>query len=131
MTNTTSNAFTQGIRIIVKSQYLPEHSSPLARQYAFAYTVEIRNDGAQTAQLRTRHWVITDGDGKIQEVRGDGVVGAQPTLRPGDHFEYTSGCVLPTPHGTMHGSYRMFRESGESFDAEIAPFLLVTPNSLN
>src|SRR5262249_8347216 len=126
-----STATTRGIRVSVKSQYLPERSSPSAKQYVFAYTVRIANEGAATARLKSRHWVITDGNGKVQEVRGDGVVGAQPTLRPGEHFEYTSGCVLPTPRGTMEGSYQMVSDDGERFDAKIAPFALALPYSIN
>jgi ApaG protein len=122
---------TRGIRISVQSQYMPERSSPASGQYAFAYTVKIANEGAETAQLRTRHWIITDGDGKVQEVRGEGVVGAQPVLRPGQHFEYTSWCMLATPHGSMHGTYQMVRPGGEQFDAQIAPFPLSLPYSLN
>jgi ApaG protein len=97
----------------------------------FAYTVQIANEGTEPAQLRTRHWIITDGDGKVEEVRGPGVVGKQPLLRPGDRFEYTSGCVLETPKGEMRGSYRMARPDGREFDAAIAPFLLVLPYTLN
>ena len=126
-----SEAVTKGIRVTVKSQFLPERSSPRARQYVFAYTVKIGNEGAEPAQLMTRHWIITDGNGNIQEVRGDGVVGQQPALAPGESFEYTSGCVLETPHGTMSGSYQMVRPSGEHFDAQISPFLLSQPHSLN
>ena len=126
-----STAVTQGIRVDVKSQYLSERSSPMSRQYVFAYTIRISNEGTETAQLRSRHWVITDGDGKVQEVRGDGVVGAQPSLRPGQHFEYTSGCVLATARGTMHGTYQMVRENGDEFDAVVAPFALAMPHSIN
>jgi ApaG protein len=126
-----SNAVTQGIRVTVNSFYLAERSSPTNAQYAFAYTVRIANEGENTAQLRSRHWIITDGDGKIQEVRGDGVVGAQPVLKPGQHFEYTSWCMLPTPHGSMHGSYQMVTGEGVEFDANIAPFPLALPYSLN
>ena len=96
-----------------------------------AYTVRIANEGGETAQLRTRHWIITDGDGKVQEVRGEGVVGAQPVLKPGQHFEYTSWCMLPTPHGSMHGTYQMVTDGGDEFDAAIAPFPLALPYSLN
>lgn len=115
----------------VRSQFLPERSSPRARQFVFAYSVRIGNEGAEPAQLVTRHWIITDGNGNVQEVRGDGVVGQKPALAPGESFEYTSGCVLETPHGTMSGSYQMVRPSGEQFDAQISPFLLTQPNSLN
>jgi len=126
-----SNATTEGIRVTVRSFYVPEQSAPRAKRYVFAYTVRIANEGELTAQLRTRHWIITDADGNVDEVRGDGVVGAQPTLRPGQHFEYTSGCVLRTPRGTMHGTYRMHREDGHAFDATIAPFDLTLPMTLN
>ena len=126
-----STATTQGIRVTVKTQYLAERSSPASGQYAFAYTVRILNEGSDSAQLRSRHWIITDGDGKVQEVRGDGVVGAQPQLRPGQHFEYTSWCMLPTPHGSMEGTYQMVRDDGGEFDARIAPFPLALPYSLN
>lgn len=97
----------------------------------FAYTVRIANEGTETAQLKTRHWIIADGGGKVEEVRGPGVVGQQPVLRPGEHFEYTSGCVLETPRGTMRGTYQMHTSAGKSFDAEIAQFSLAMPHSLN
>ncbi len=126
-----SEAVTKGVRVTVTSQYLPDRSSPRTRQYVFAYTVHIGNEGQLAAQLRTRHWIITDGKGNVQEVRGEGVVGKQPLLAPGQSFEYTSGCVLETPHGTMHGSYQMVRPDGEQFDAVIAPFLLAVPASVN
>jgi ApaG protein len=124
-------AITRGIRVSVKSFYLAERSSPASQQYAFAYTVRIANEGPETAQLKSRHWIITDGDGKVQEVRGEGVVGAQPRLSPGQHFEYTSWCMLATPHGSMHGTYQMVTDEGEQFDAAIAPFPLALPYSLN
>lgn len=126
-----SVAITEGIRVIVESTYVAEQSSPRTHRYVFAYTVKIANEGTEPAELRTRHWVITDGEGKIEEVRGPGVVGQQPHLRPGDHFEYTSGCVLKTPRGEMHGSYQMHRPDGRQFDAVIAPFALALPHSLN
>jgi ApaG protein len=126
-----STAVTQGIRVDVKTQYLSERSSPMSRQYVFAYTIRITNEGTTTAQLRSRHWIITDADGKVQEVRGDGVIGAQPTLRPGQHFEYTSGCVLATARGAMRGTYQMVREDGTKFDATVAEFPLAMPHSIN
>ena len=126
-----SNAITQGIRVMVSSSYLPERSTPTLREYVFSYTVKITNEGSETAQLRSRHWVITDGEGNVQEVKGDGVVGAQPVLRPGQSFEYSSGCALRTPRGTMHGTYQMVREDGRRFDATIAAFALSLPHSLN
>jgi ApaG protein len=122
-----STALTEGIRVTVRSQYLPDQSSPNDDRFVFAYTVKIINEGAGTAQLRTRHWIITDGRGVVEEVRGDGVVGEQPRLTPGETFQYTSGCVLQTPVGTMHGSYRFFRDDGSSFDAAIAAFSLASP----
>lgn len=122
-------AITEGIRVRVQSHYLAEQSSPPDR-YVFAYTITISNEGAQTAQLRTRHWIITDGRGAIEQVRGDGVVGEQPRLQPGQSFQYTSGCVLTTPVGTMHGTYRMWRDDGSYFDAQIAPFSLASPDSV-
>ena len=127
----TSSALTEGIRVSVRSQYVADQSQPLMKRYVFAYTVRIANEGAEPAQLRTRHWIITDGAGKVEEVKGPGVVGQTPLLRPGEHFEYTSGCVLQTSRGQMHGTYQMHRPDGRIFDATIAPFLLVLPHSLN
>jgi len=126
-----SNTITNGIRVTVSSTYVPGQSAPKSRRYVFAYTVRITNEGAETAQLRSRHWIITDGNGKVEQVRGPGVVGEQPTLRPGEHFEYTSGCVLETPRGQMHGTYQMVRENGSEFDATIAAFALALPFTLN
>lgn len=126
----TSNAVTEGIRVRVQSQYLPDQSSPRDDRYVFAYTITIANEGLRTAQLRTRHWIITDGRGVIEEVRGDGVVGEQPRLAPGQSFQYTSGCVLTTAVGTMQGTYRMWRDDGTYFDAVIAPFSLASPDSV-
>ncbi len=125
----TSTAFTDGIRVRVQSHYLADQSSPRDDRYVFAYTITISNEGVRTAQLRTRHWIITDGRGTVEEVRGDGVVGEQPRLAPGQTFQYTSGCVLPTPIGTMHGTYRMWRDDGSYFDAQIAAFSLASPTS--
>src|ERR1700690_271861 len=113
-----SLAVTEGIRVRVQSLYLPDQSSPRDDRYVFAYTITISNESARTAQLRTRHWVITDGRGVIEGGRGDGVVGEPPGLQPGQTFQYTSGCVLTTPIGTMHGTYRMWRDDGTFFDAE-------------
>ena len=113
----------------MNSRFLPDQSG--RGRWAFAYSVRIENAGELTAQLRSRHWVITDGNGKREEVRGDGVVGHQPVLKPGEKFEYTSGAVLQTPHGSMQGTYRMVLESGEAFEAEIAPFALTKPGALN
>lgn len=126
-----STAITNGIRITVSTVYVPSQSAPTQHRYVFAYTIRIANEGAQTAQLKSRHWIITHGTGKIEEVRGPGVVGQQPVLKPGEHFEYTSGCVLETPRGTMRGTYQMVATDGASFDAEIATFQLAMPHSLN
>jgi ApaG protein len=126
-----STAVTHGIRIVVISRYLPERSLPAAKRYVFSYTVRIINEGAQVAQLRSRHWLITDSTGKVEEVRGPGVIGEQPLLDPGDQFEYTSNAMLTTPRGEMRGSYEMVCPNGRTFDAAIAPFLLAPPHSLN
>lgn len=126
-----STAITNGIRVNVTSTYVPSQSAPSAKRYVFAYTVRITNEGSAVTQLRSRHWVITDGRGKVEEVRGPGVIGKQPILRPGEHFEYTSGCVLETPRGTMRGSYQMYPQGTAPFDAEIAEFTLSMPHSLN
>ena len=120
-------ALTDGIRVRVQSMYLPDQSSPRDDRYVFAYTITISNEGARTAQLKTRHWIITDARGEIEEVRGDGVVGEQPKLAPGQSFQYTSGCVLQTAIGTMQGTYRFWRDDGSFFDATIAPFSLASP----
>lgn len=126
----TSTALTDGIRVRVQSHYLADQSSPRDDRYVFAYTITISNEGGVTAQLRTRHWVITDGRGGVEEVRGDGVVGEQPRLAPGQTFQYTSGCVLTTPIGTMQGTYQMWRDDGSHFDAQIAAFSLASPASM-
>ncbi len=126
-----SMATSEGIKVNVRAVYVPEQSSPRVRRYVFAYTVQIANEGEVPAQLKSRHWVITDGDGRVEEVRGPGVVGQQPFLNPGDQFEYTSGCVLTTPRGEMHGSYQLQRPDGTSFEASIAVFSLTLPYSLN
>jgi ApaG protein len=126
-----SNAITNGIRVTVSSNYVPAQSAPKSHRYVFAYTVRIANEGTEAAQLKSRHWIITDGNGKVEQVRGPGVVGEQPMLRPGEHFEYTSGCVLETPRGSMEGTYQMVRSDGSEFDAAIAPFALMLPYTLN
>jgi len=122
---------TNKINIKVAPAYLKEQSDPVNNHYVFSYTVTIRNDGDQPARLLTRHWIITDGDGQVQEVRGDGVIGEQPHLQPGEGFQYTSGTFMNTPVGTMHGSYQMISDDGESFDAEIPSFTLSVPNILH
>jgi ApaG protein len=115
----------------VRPQYLVEHSDPDAEKYVFAYTVTIRNTGEHTAQLISRHWIITDGNNAVEEVRGAGVVGEQPVLKPGEAFEYTSGCPLPTPVGSMRGSYQCEADDGTAFEAPIPEFVLSTPRTLH
>lgn len=111
--------------------YLAEASSPRDKEFRFAYHIIITNVGTETAQLVSRHWIITDADGDVQEVRGEGVVGETPVLEPGTSFEYTSYCPLKTNVGTMHGSYQLVRPDGETFEARIAPFTLAVPHALN
>lgn len=115
----------------VETNFVPEQSDPDDRRFVFAYTVTIRNIGEVPAKLLTRHWVITDADGRVQEVRGDGVVGEQPHLEPGEGFRYTSGTMLETPVGSMQGSYHMLADDGVEFDAEILPFTLSVPHTLH
>ncbi|MEC9072791.1 MAG: Co2+/Mg2+ efflux protein ApaG [Myxococcota bacterium] len=122
---------TQNVRIQVQSFYVPERSQPEFDAYFFAYRVRISNEGDEGVRLLSRHWVITDGDENVQEVRGEGVVGEQPHLGPGERFEYTSACPLRTVVGTMMGSYQMVTDAGQKFDAEIAPFTLAVPSALN
>ena len=119
------------IRVDVKCAYLAERSEPSRNQYTFAYTITITNRGSVPAQLISRHWVITDGDGKVQEVRGLGVVGQQPLLQPGETFEYTSGTTLATALGTMRGTYSMVDEEGHAFTATIPAFTLSVPRTLH
>lgn len=119
------------IRIQVATSFVDDQSEPDADRYVFAYTIRITNNGEVAARLMSRHWVITDANGKVQEVNGDGVVGEQPHLDPGEEFEYSSGAVLETPVGAMQGLYRMETEGGFEFDAPIAPFTLAVPGMLN
>ena len=126
-----SSALTDGIRVEVRSDYRPDRSDPRQRRWLFTYTVTIRNEGTSPAQLTSRRWLITDGAGQQEEVAGEGMVGHQPRLEPGQAFEYTSFCVLPTSHGSMRGTYQMVRDDGSSFHAEIAPFSLAVPHALN
>ncbi len=119
------------IRIDVETAYLEEQSEPKERRYVFSYTITIRNEGPQPARLLTRHWVITDANGKVQEVRGDGVVGEQPYLKPGQGFRYSSGAVIETPVGSMQGSYQMVADNGAQFDAPIPAFRLAIPGLLH
>ena len=119
------------IAVSSTTQYLADQSDESADKYVFSYTITIRNSGNATAQLISRHWVITDARGKVQEVRGLGVVGAQPTLRPGESFEYTSGTSIATPVGTMRGSYQMLAADGSRFEAAIPEFTLSVPRVLH
>jgi ApaG protein len=123
----TSKAETRGVVVQVKSTFVPEQSQPLQQRWFFAYRIRITNQGEETVQLISRHWIITDANGRIEEVVGPGVVGEQPVLRSGESFEYTSFCPLGTPFGTMRGAYQMTTEDGEEFDAEIAAFDLSEP----
>jgi ApaG protein len=119
------------IRVDVETNFVDEQSDPRERRFVFAYTITIRNEGEVPARLLTRHWVITDANGKVQEVRGDGVVGEQPYLKPGQGFRYSSGAIIETPVGAMQGSYQMLSDDGEHFDAPIAPFTLAMPGVLH
>lgn len=119
------------ISVSVTPQYLPEQSEPTAGQFMFAYTVRITNNGEQAAQVISRHWVITDAEQKEQEVRGLGVVGQQPLLGPGETFEYTSGCPLPTPFGTMRGTFHCVGDNGIPFEVPIDEFVLAMPRTLH
>lgn len=126
-----NSADTYAIEVSVQTRYLREQSDPSAQRFAFAYTITIANQGALPAQLLSRHWLITDGNSKVQEVKGPGVVGEQPTIAPGASHTYTSGCLLDTPIGTMEGSYDMRASDGHRFVAEIKRFRLAKPNALN
>src|ERR1700687_1653999 len=127
----SSEAITKNIRVRVRAQYDSSRSSPQQSQWFFLYTVNITNEGIGKVQLMSRHWIINDGMGKVEEVQGPGVVGKQPVLAPGQSFEYTSGCPLTTPFGSMHGTYQMVNQADEKFDIEIAPFTLTEPYSVN
>jgi len=131
MKNMNTDLHKHHIDILVRTAYVDTQSAPDARRYVFAYTITITNSGSVPAKLLHRHWVITDGNEQVQEVRGVGVVGEQPHLSPGMSFEYTSGTVLETPIGTMQGSYQMLADDGTQFDADIPPFLLTTPRQLH
>ena len=127
----TSEATTRGIRVVVRSEYAPDRSRPSQQQWFFLYTITISNEGADHVQLISRHWIITDGSGHIEEVRGPGVIGQQPVLAPGESFTYTSGCPLTTPFGKMEGTYQMTTRGGSTFDARIAPFTLSEPYTVH
>jgi ApaG protein len=120
-----------GLSIDVATRFLDDQSAPDEDRYVFAYTIRIRNAGSVPAQLLARHWVITDGNGKVEEVAGEGVVGEQPWLRPGEQFQYTSGAVLETDIGTMEGRYEMLADDGTRFDAPIPAFTLSVPRTLH
>ncbi len=128
---TGSRATTRGITVTVEPHYVPEKSQPHLGRWLFIYNIRIENHGSETVQLLTRHWIITDAAGRIEEVRGAGVVGQQPILEPGESHEYSSFCPLPTPFGTMRGSYQMTTADGEPFDVEIASFTLSQPMAVN
>ena len=119
------------IHVDVQTRFIDEQSAPADNRYVFAYTIRIANTGQVPAKLLTRHWIITDANGKVQEVRGDGVVGEQPHLLPGEDFHYTSGAVLETAVGTMRGSYHMLADDGRHFDAPIAQFTLSVPRTVH
>jgi ApaG protein len=119
------------IRVEVETSYIEEQSDPRDKRFVFTYTITIRNDGPVPARLLTRHWIITDANGNVKETRGDGVVGEQPYLKPGQGFRYSSGAVIETPVGTMQGSYQMVADGGLQFDAPIAPFRLAIPGVLH
>ena len=119
------------IEVSVETTYVAEHSEPEEDRFVFAYTITLVNRGSVSAQLLSRHWVITDADSQVEEVRGDGVVGEQPVLKPGEGFRYTSGAVIETPVGTMQGSYQMIAADGQQFDATIPEFVLSAPRTLH
>ena len=127
----TSEALTNNVRVEVESQYAAEHSQPFQSHWFFYYTVRITNEGVKTVQLLSRHWIITDATGQIEEVKGPGVVGEQPVLTTGESFQYTSGCPLKTSTGIMRGTYQMVTEEGDRFDVEIAPFALHEPYTVH
>ena len=126
-----SEAITENIRVEVLSRYSAENSRPLEDNWVFQYTVRITNQGPETVQLISRHWIITDGVQHTEEVKGPGVVGEQPVLAPGESFQYSSWCPLKTPTGNMRGTYQMARTSGDQFDIEIAPFALKARYAVN
>jgi ApaG protein len=127
VTETASNR----IRVDVATSYVEDQSNPGEARYVFSYTITIRNEGDKPARLMARHWLITDANGKVQEVVGEGVVGEQPHLQPGQGFRYSSGAILETPVGAMQGHYRMVGDDGEQFNAPIAPFTLAIPGMLH
>lgn len=127
----TMSDTTKKINVEILPSYIADQSEPHNDHYVFSYTVTIRNEGDKPARLLTRHWIITDGDGHVQEVKGEGVIGEQPHLEPGENFQYTSGTFMNTPVGTMRGSYQMITDTGETFEADIPHFTLAVPNTLH
>jgi len=127
----TSESVTRGVRVSVLSEYDPERSRPNNQQWFFLYTITITNESTDTVQLVSRHWIITNGSGQVQEVRGPGVVNQQPVLSPTQSFTYTSGCPLTTPFGTMRGTYQMVTADGEQFDVNISEFTLSEPYTVH
>ena len=127
----TSDTVTAGVRVRVRARYSPDHSQPSRSHWFFLYTITISNEGTVPVQLLSRHWIITDGTGHVEEVRGPGVVGEQPELDPGEEFEYTSGCPLSTPFGRMEGTFQMVRADRSTFDAHVASFELREPRALH
>ncbi len=119
------------VDVAVKTQFIQNQSDPDSRRFVFAYTITITNSGEVPAKLLSRHWIITDADGRKQEVRGEGVVGEHPHLKPGESFRYTSGAAIETPVGSMEGSYQMLADDGHHFDAPISPFTLAVPGTLH
>lgn len=126
-----SKTVTRGVRVEVTTEYDPTRSMPQQNRWFYLYTVEISNEGQEAVQLVSRHWIITDATGHVEEVKGPGVVGETPVLEEGESFEYTSGCPLSTPYGSMHGTYQMVTRGGDRFDAQIAEFVLGEPRSLH
>ena len=124
-------AITRGIEVQVESAFVPEHSDPQQRRWFYSYRIRISNQSEEKVQLINRFWVITDAEGQVEHVRGAGVVGEQPVLGPGQSFEYTSGCPLGTPFGSMHGIYEMVSERGEHFEVRIPAFVLRQPGTMN
>lgn len=127
---TTSEAVTEGIRVSVQARFSPQNSNIPRRSWVFVYTITVANEGASAFQLLNRHWIITDAEGEVEEVRGPGVVGKQPFLQPGESFEYTSGCPLSTPFGSMQGSYECEDSTGKRFEVEVAGFALRQPGTM-
>lgn len=127
----TSTAVTRGIRVSVDARFSPEHSAPARQHWCFVYAIRIENTGELAVQVRSRHWFITDADGHVEEIAGDGVVGQQPVLMPGESFDYQSGCAIGTSSGSMAGTYQVIAAGGEAFDVEIARFALQGPYSVH